>query len=89
MADTVESTENNPSALGRILLTLALVVVYWLGVVPLGILLRLVGVDLMRKRLGRGSKVNTYRTKSGPGRPERPSPEPSHVHPDARAEGVG
>ena len=74
MADTVESIEKNPSALGRLLLTLALVVVYWLGVVPLGILLRLVGVDLMRKRLRRGSKVTTYRTKSGLGSPKRPSP---------------
>lgn len=74
MADTVESTEKKPSALGRILLTLALVVVYWLAFVPLGILLRLVGVDLMRQRLRRGANVTTYRTKSGPGRPEHPTP---------------
>ncbi len=52
---------------GRVVRTLALVVVWWALVLPLGLFLRLVGVDLMRRKVRRGSAWKTYRIKRGPG----------------------
>jgi hypothetical protein len=62
MADTTAPVESRPSGLGRLLLALVLIVAYWVIVMPLGLLLRLVGVDLMRRRVRR-DRVASYRVR--------------------------
>ena len=52
----------------RVLLVLTLFLIYWVVVVPLGLVMRVIGVDLMRRRLGRGSDVKTYRIEARPRR---------------------
>lgn len=57
------------TSIARVVVGCVLAVCYWTAIVPLGLLLRLMGVDLMRRRLERGPGKTTYRSemRQGPG----------------------
>jgi hypothetical protein len=61
MAQGTEPPETGRCWSGRLLLMPVVVVLWWALVLPLGVFLRLVGVDLMRRKVRRGNTCKTYR----------------------------